>query len=81
MRCVTAAPKGRIGAALGLALGMWPVAANERGLPFVADLQNWLLGSAKQSAEPAQQPQRRTTVDPAAIPPPSRRRARLCGAG
>jgi hypothetical protein len=60
----TSAPKGKAGAALGLGL----IAAKERGLPFVSDLEGWLFGAA--TPGPAEQPQRRTSVGPNAIPPP-----------
>jgi hypothetical protein len=62
--------RGKAGAALGLALGLGLIAAKERGLPFVSDLEDWLLGGEGQPAEFEQQPQqptRRTSIGPAAI--------------
>jgi len=66
-RWVTSAPRGKVGTAIGLALGLGLIAAKERGLPFAADLENWLTG-AEPEPEPA--PQRRTSIGPNAIPPP-----------
>jgi hypothetical protein len=58
--------KGQDGAAIGLALGLGLLAAKERGLPFADDFEGWLL----RGDEPEEEPQRRTSVGPNAIPPP-----------
>ena len=67
-RWATSAPKGRIGTAIGLALGLGLIAAKERGLPFAADLEGWMFGGPERAPE---QPQNRTSVGPSAVASPA----------
>ena len=43
---------------MGAALGLGLIATKARGLPFVADLENWLSGGEGQPPDPEPQPQR-----------------------